>query len=67
MKISMISKAIGREKLNVEVDPCIESICSRYVLDVVSRLLGCRSLLGYGLKEKEVKEYLYKLGFGCKG
>jgi hypothetical protein len=63
MKISMISKAIGTEKLNVEVDPCIESICSRYVLDVVSRLLGCKSLLGCGLKEKEVKEYLYKLGY----
>ena len=63
MKISMISKAIGTEKLNVEVDPCIESICSRYVLDVVSRLLGCRSLVGCGLKDVEVKEYLYKLGY----
>ena len=63
MKISMISKAIGKEKLNVEIDPCIESICSRYVLDVVSRLLGCRSLLGCGLKRKEVESYLYKLGY----
>ncbi len=63
MKISAISKAIGTEKLNVEVDPCIESICSRYVLDVVSRLLGCSGLVGCGLKENEVKEYLYKLGY----
>jgi hypothetical protein len=40
----------------------VTRICGRYVLDVVSRLLGCRSLVGCGLKEKEVKEYLYKLG-----
>ena len=41
----------------------VSRICSRYVLDVVSRLLGCSGLVGCGLKENEVKEYLYKLGY----
>jgi hypothetical protein len=63
--MTMISETYGAFHGVIEENEKKEvtRICSRYVLDVVSRLLGCRSLLGYGLKEKEVKEYLYKLGY----
>ena len=58
MKISSMSKAIGYEKMNINVDACIERICSEYVLDVVSRLCSSR-----GLNRVDVWDYLYKLGY----
>ena len=59
MKISNMSKATGNEKMNINVDACIERICSRYVLDVVDRLCSSRGWLN----RVDVCSYLYKLGY----
>ena len=60
MKISIMSKAIGYEKMNIEKneEKEISRICSEYVLDVVSRLCSSR-----GLNRVDVSDYLYKLGY----